>query len=433
MKKLIILILIPFSLYAQQYGWVKVAQLTNPVEAVDFVDSLHGWLADNTTGFYYTRDGGTNWQPGSGATVGPFSISMHDTLTGWAAGWSGSFGAIYKTTNGGISWVEQRYLRYRHYDGTATQSLAKNITIGHFISSGILDTGKLVRTTDGGTAWIEQTRIDSNNIVGFTKIFFLDSLHGWMSGWIYNIGTAVWRTNDGGVTWDVYVGIPGFQSISFVDTLHGWGLHGVGGGTEIYRTVDGGKAWLYQFCICTSLDELNPLAISFVDTLNGWAFGGVFYQGIITEGIYRTTNGGWTWNRESIGLTGDMDYPNDAKMLDLYHGWAVCQGGSVLRYGLITDVVEKLRDLPRAFSLHQNYPNPFNPETNIEFEIAHRSHAIITIYDAAGKEVKQLVNAIYEPGVYRVRFSGSNLATGLYYYTLKTESFSETKQMLLLK
>jgi hypothetical protein len=124
---------------------------------------------------------------------------------------------------------------------------------------------------------------------------------------------------------------------------------------------------------------------------------------------------------------------NDAKMLDRYHGWAVCGDGSVFRYQIITGVIETLPELPHDFSLRQNYPNPFNPSTTIEFEAIRRSLVTIRLFDSQGKEVRTLVNGQYEPGVYRLRFDGSNLASGIYYYTMKTGTFSETRQMALVK
>src|SRR5713226_5321429 len=64
MNKLTVLVILSIcSVRAQQYGWVRATQLPHPLETVDFVDSLHGWTADVVTGFYYTRDGGSSWQP----------------------------------------------------------------------------------------------------------------------------------------------------------------------------------------------------------------------------------------------------------------------------------------------------------------------------------------------------------------------------------
>ncbi len=85
------------------------------------------------------------------------------------------------------------------------------------------------------------------------------------------------------------------------------------------------------------------------------------------------------------------------------------------------------------FSLRQNYPNPFNPVTNIKFEIPNESFVTIKVFDIAGKEVYELVNEQKAKGRYEVRFDGSNLSTGVYYYKITAGSYSDVKKMILIK
>lgn len=88
---------------------------------------------------------------------------------------------------------------------------------------------------------------------------------------------------------------------------------------------------------------------------------------------------------------------------------------------------------PDAYKLEQNYPNPFNPSTNIRFAIPENSNVKLAVYNASGKEVAVLVNGRLNTGVYEADFNARGLSSGIYYYTLKTESFKETRKMLLLK
>jgi hypothetical protein len=83
--------------------------------------------------------------------------------------------------------------------------------------------------------------------------------------------------------------------------------------------------------------------------------------------------------------------------------------------------------------LSQNYPNPFNPSTTIKFELPNTSHVSLNVYDILGREVSVLVNERKAPGSYEVKFDGSNLASGVYFYRLQTESFVDTKKLLLLR
>ena len=99
----------------------------------------------------------------------------------------------------------------------------------------------------------------------------------------------------------------------------------------------------------------------------------------------------------------------------------------------ITDVEETDYGIPQNFNLSQNYPNPFNPVTNITFDIPNSSLVELTVYDIKGASVKTLTKNEYSPGKYQIKFDGSNLSSGVYFYRLKTSSFAETKKMLLLK
>jgi hypothetical protein len=93
---------------------------------------------------------------------------------------------------------------------------------------------------------------------------------------------------------------------------------------------------------------------------------------------------------------------------------------------------------PKEFVLYQNYPNPFNPNTVIRFEIpgqARNDNVFVTlkIYDILGNEVATLVNEERHPGVYEVEFNASNLSSGIYFYQLKADNYSQIKKMVLLR
>ena len=83
--------------------------------------------------------------------------------------------------------------------------------------------------------------------------------------------------------------------------------------------------------------------------------------------------------------------------------------------------------------MYDNYPNPFNPETNIKFSIPERSFVNLKIFDINGREVAQPVNENLQPGLYEFKFKAVDLPSGVYFYNLKTEEFTETKSMMLIK
>ena len=89
--------------------------------------------------------------------------------------------------------------------------------------------------------------------------------------------------------------------------------------------------------------------------------------------------------------------------------------------------------IPTKFDLSQNYPNPFNPSTNLEFGISDLGFVSLKVYNASGREVATLVNEVKTAGYYSINFSGLNLSSGIYFYTLKVNNFTATKKMMLIK
>ena len=100
--------------------------------------------------------------------------------------------------------------------------------------------------------------------------------------------------------------------------------------------------------------------------------------------------------------------------------------------------IEENGSTPKDYSLSQNYPNPFNPATKIKFSVPlwrGEGGRIVTlkIFDINGREVQTLINEALQPGSYEVTFNGSALNSGVYFYQLSTENFSETRKMLMIK
>ncbi|MCX6164744.1 MAG: T9SS type A sorting domain-containing protein, partial [Ignavibacteriae bacterium] len=89
--------------------------------------------------------------------------------------------------------------------------------------------------------------------------------------------------------------------------------------------------------------------------------------------------------------------------------------------------------IPKQYSLNQNYPNPFNPVTRINFEIPKQGLVNLKVYDVLGREVKSLVNEVKAPGVYSVDFNGAELSSGVYFYRLESNGFTDIKKMMLIK
>jgi hypothetical protein len=131
----------------------------------------------------------------------------------------------------------------------------------------------------------------------------------------------------------------------------------------------------------------------------------------------------------------------DADKKTLY----ITSGSSVYKIRLAsTTGVDKKQGgiLPNNYKLFQNYPNPFNPSTVIGYQLPKAGFISLKIYDLLGNEVKTLVNEFQSAGIYNSQFSildlpaarhGSQLTSGIYFYTLIAGNFTQTKKLILIK
>ena len=89
--------------------------------------------------------------------------------------------------------------------------------------------------------------------------------------------------------------------------------------------------------------------------------------------------------------------------------------------------------VPDKFALYQNYPNPFNPSSIIRIQIKDSRFVTLKVFDITGREIETFVNENLQPGTYEVKFDGSRLASGVYFYSLTAGNFIETKKLVMIK
>lgn len=108
------------------------------------------------------------------------------------------------------------------------------------------------------------------------------------------------------------------------------------------------------------------------------------------------------------------------------------KGGVIFESDEIKIGISGIKD----FTLEQNHPNPFNPTTSIRYELTSETHVSLKVYDLIGREITTLVEETQPAGEYTVEFDASkysNLTSGIYFYKLTTDKYSDVKKMILTK
>jgi len=103
------------------------------------------------------------------------------------------------------------------------------------------------------------------------------------------------------------------------------------------------------------------------------------------------------------------------------------------RYSLVSKIRNEYGNTPQKFILEQNYPNPFNPVTNIKFSIPQNGFVSLKVFDIMGREIETLVSKNLVSGNYNIDWNAGNYSSGIYFYKLESNGFTDTKKMILVK
>ena len=148
------------------------------------------------------------------------------------------------------------------------------------------------------------------------------------------------------------------------------------------------------------------------------------YDSGVTVTLTAVPDSGWTF----AGWSGTMSGTNATESITVEAPVNVTatfiEGGTT---------VERSTFVPNRYELSQNYPNPFNPYTTIPFSLKKSGHVKLEVFDVLGRRVAILADQRFEAGVHRLFFSASGMSSGVYFYKLTTDEFSDMKKMILAK
>lgn len=151
-------------------------------------------------------------------------------------------------------------------------------------------------------------------------------------------------------------------------------------------------------------------------------------------GVYETTNRGGSWTNATSGMPTYVPVDELVVQKSTNKIYAFTHGRSAFVSTLPTAVgIADNETTIKDFNLSQNYPNPFNPYSTINYQVPVSAFVELKVFDITGKEVAVLVNEEKPSGKYSVIFDAGQLSAGVYFYRLKTNGFSDTKKLILLK
>ncbi len=297
-------------------------------------------------------------------------------------------------------------------------------------------------STNGGVNWsVTENAIDINGIrttalspwtirANSFPVIDIDKTGGARNGWIYvttsckNISPAgtdpdivIYRSSNDGVTW-----LPGIRVNQ--------------------DPMNNGRN---QFFPAIRVDEQGGVNIIYYDNRNSVDSVDVY--------LSRSTDGGSTWTDHRItgqkfrpqAVSGAIGAGNMGDNLgltsgnnNLYPVWMANYSGifqtwsAIINYTVIG--IEQLSsEIPNRYVLEQNYPNPFNPSTKIKFSLTKAGFTSLKIYDISGRLVKILAEQEMKPGEYSVSWDAAAEPSGVYFYTIETAGFKESRKMILVK
>jgi photosystem II stability/assembly factor-like uncharacterized protein len=427
MKKLIIIVSISLYINPVYNQWIQqTSGTTNNLTAIYFINENTGFCVGSGNTIIKTINSGNNWIQ----VISPVQVnfdyvkmfSQDNVIIG-----SLESNLIIKTTNGGLSF-ETIVVNIPSYENKL------KIQFVSFQNGFFLTGSSIYKTTNGGTNWSSVY-----TSVGNRDIAFIDENNGFLCcrytfpypppyGTNYS---EIRKTANSGLNWEVLVSIQelsfGIYRVFFVNS--NTGFYNGFFTPSLARTVNGGYSW--NAGSYGAGNYKNYYNFSFSNTVTGWFIG---------DQIIKTTNAGLNWNVMSTPFGSSF---KGIHFIDTLNGWMVSGGGLIIKTstGGLSGINNITAGIPSEFSLSQNYPNPFNPSTKIKFAIplskrvseGRGVYTKLLVYDILGMEVAVLVNEQLRPGTYEVDWDASAFPSGVYFYSINSGSFKETKKMVLLK
>jgi len=342
-----------------------------------------------------------------------YNIFAWDANTCVVTGVTATNTSIYQTSNGGTTWTVANT-----HAGFGDDMFMTDANTAYFIGDPAGGNWDLLKSTNAGLNWGTWATLPTTNTAGTYNNAY------WQQGtqvWFPSVGQSqMLYSSNMGTNWAT-------QTLTLSEitaTCFNSPTLGMAAGSTtspgLLKTTDAGTTW-------TALTSPYTVSISGIaGAQNSWW---IAQQGL---NISFSSNDGAAWTTQYTVAAGSFYHMTKSRSGATI--WAVRSNGGISRYGApIIGVNPISTETPSNYSVSQNYPNPFNPTTKINFALPKSGLVTLKVYDVVGKEVATLVNEVKNVGTYSVDFNASNLSSGIYFYKVSVNGFSEVKKMMLVK
>lgn len=421
-KIIIIFLLFISAVYPQSSNWISIGANDNTLTRLHFNSSGDTLYAGTIEGYRFYSLYSTQW--------------VNKDMTGWIGRtvWALSSipGRYARVITGRVNAFFKGYIELN--DNFSLQgTIVRNSQGGKFtdikycpnnpdtvFACGFSDItpGDLVKSTNGGANWTllsgylhnAMTEIAVNPVNN--NIIFVSG-----------DGKITKSTNYGDIWISSYNGLPSNLGCYTV-TINYFNpqILLTSNDNGIYRSSDGGDNWTQVYSTSCRRVTFHP--------------NNQYIAAAISFSPYKvlfSSDAGLNWADSTGTLPGTATVDLAFSKYDDNLYVASATSGIYKRLFVITGISKTNEKIPDKFELGQNYPNPFNQFTMFNVQCSIAGIVQVKVYDLVGREVVTLVDDRLDAGTYEVKFDAGNLTSGIYFYQLKSEKFSDTKKLILIK
>ncbi len=420
---------------------------------------------DGNSEVYYKRsiDGGTTWGTDTRLTndlensASPsIAVNGSNIYIVWAERRNGNDEIYYKnSTDNGLTWSPDARLTNNTYTSQqpCINVLNSNLHIMWIDNRDGNNEIYYKRSTNSGFSWGSDIRLTNNSASSFQQSLTINGIeiHAAWTDTRDGINGEIYykKSTNNGTTWGQDIRLTNHSSISQFSTIRNSGQNlfvfwedSRSSNYEIYykNSMDGGESWGTDVRLTNTINSRKPhievsgntLHVIFLKSSSGHS--DICYK--------RSTDSGVNWEPDLILTSNSLSSENTSIFVsnstvnilwtDLRHG-----NGEIYYKknptGNPIGIMPISNEIPEHYNLMQNFPNPFNPQTNINFDIPIIGFVKLVIYDVNGRVVETLVENELNIGKYSITWNAEKYASGIYFYRIITNDYSEVKKMILIK